>query len=170
MGAIDMHPALRYTFPEWTMTIFGESPGDFNPMNNGMRYGMVWALAPRHYNDSLDEPLTRPLARYVKELIRIRTKYQDLLFHGRFNPTFGATVTGGANIRYSVFQPMDAADRRRASVVVNFGDSTETAEVKFDDRATGEVEISAPFEEDRKGRLPVRLTIPPHRCVVVATK
>ena len=27
-------------------------------MNNGMRYGMVWALAPRHYNDSLDERLT----------------------------------------------------------------------------------------------------------------
>src|SRR5262249_42166638 len=32
MGDIDMDTALRYTFPEWTGTIFGESPGDFNPM------------------------------------------------------------------------------------------------------------------------------------------
>ncbi len=55
MNDIDMNsPVLRYTFPEWTSTIFAESPGDVNVMNNGMRYGLVWAMAPRHYNDSLD--------------------------------------------------------------------------------------------------------------------
>ena len=152
MGEIDMpSTALRWTFPEWTSTIFGESPGDFNPMNNGMRYGMVWDLAPRHYNDSIDEPLTRPLARYVGELIRIRKKYRDLLFQGRFNDTFGATVTGEASIRYSVFNAMDPADKRRACVVVNFGDRNETAEVKFDGAGGAEADISAPFEADRKG-------------------
>lgn len=171
MGAIDMgSPVTRYTFPEWMLTVFGESPGDFAPMNNGLRYGMVWALAPRHYNDSLDEPLTQPLARYVKELIRIRTKYQDLLFHGRFNDTLGGTATGAGTIRYSMFQPMDAGDARRAMVLVNFGDKEETAEAKFEGGSDREVEISAPFEGDRKGTLPVRLTIPPHRCVVVVMK
>jgi hypothetical protein len=171
MGGIDIgSTAMRYTFPEWTSTIFGESPGDFTPMNNGMRYRMVWALAPRHYNDSLDEPLTQPLARYVAELIRIRTKYRDLLFEGRFNETTGATVKGGADIRYSVFNSVNATDKRRACVVVNFGDREETAEVKFDGAAGGEVEISAPFEKDRKDVLPVRLTIPPNRCVVVVSK
>jgi hypothetical protein len=171
MGEIDMSStALRYTFPEWISTIFGESPGDFNPMNNGMRYGMVWALAPRHYNDSLDEPLTQPLARYVSELIRIRKKYRDLLFHGRFNDTFGATVNGEASIRHSVFNAMEPADKRRACVVVNFGDRSETAEVKFDGATRREVEISVPFEQDRRGSLPVRLTIPPHYCAVVVLK
>jgi len=171
MGAIDMNStALRYTFPEWTSTIFGESPGDFGPMNNGMRYGLVWDLAPRHYNDSIDEPLTQPLARYVKELIRIRTRHQDLLFHGRFNDTLGATVTGSADVRYSVFQPMETADRRRAVVAVNFGDRDEMVGVNFDGGAAHEVEISAPFEEDRKGSLPLRLVIPPHRCAVVVVK
>jgi hypothetical protein len=107
LGDIDMGtPVLRYTFPEWTATIFGESPGDFNPMNNGMRYGLVWDLAPRHYNDSADEILTAPLARYVSELIRIRKQYEDLLFYGRFSDTMGATVRGGENIRYSVFTSM----------------------------------------------------------------
>jgi len=171
MGAIDMgSTALRYTFPEWMLTVFGESPGDFGPMNNGLRYGMVWDLAPRHYNDSLDEPLTQPLARYVKELIRIRTKYQDLLFHGRFNDTIGGTVKGAGTIRYSVFLPLNDGDARRAMVLVNFGDKDETAEAKFDGGTGREVEISAPFKEDRKGNLPVRLTIPPHRCAVVVMK
>jgi hypothetical protein len=171
MGTIDMNStSLRYTFPEWTSTIFGESPGDFGPMNNGMRYGLVWDLAPRHYNDSLDEPLTQPLARYVKELIRIRTKYRDLLFHGRFNDTLGGSATGGAEIRYSVFQSMDPADKRRALVAVNFGDREEPADVNFDNGTGREVEISAPFEEDRKGFVPLHLTIPPHRCAVVVMR
>ena len=62
MNTIDIpSTALRYTFPEWTATIFAENPGDRNVMNNGMRYGFVWALAPRHYNASMDDPLTRPL-------------------------------------------------------------------------------------------------------------
>ena len=168
MGSVDMNStALRYTFPEWTATIFGESPGDFNPMNNGMRYGFVWALAPRHYNDSVDEPLTRPLAQYVRELIRIRMKYQDLLFHGRFNDTFDATVTGDTDVRYSVFKPMDGAGQRRASVVVNFGDHDETADVRFDGAEGREADVSAPFEPDRKSSLPVHLILPPHRCAVV---
>ena len=65
-------PALRYTFPEWTCTVFAENPGDFIQLNNGMRYGLVWAMAARHYNDSVEERLTRPLTRYLRELIRIR--------------------------------------------------------------------------------------------------
>ena len=91
MNDIDMNsPALRYTFPEWTSTICAESPGDFNVMNNGMRYGLVWAVQPRHYNDSMDEPLTRRLSEYVRELIRIRAKHRDLLFLGRFRDTLEA--------------------------------------------------------------------------------
>lgn len=167
MGAIDMgSPVLRYTFPEWTATIFGESPGDFNPMNNGMRYGLVWALAPRHYNDSVDEPLTRPLARYVSELIRIRRKYADLLFYGRFNDTMGAAVTGGATIRYSVFKPLDSNGKGRACVVVNFGDHPESAGIDLED-LSGEVTIAMPFQADRAAVLPAEVSIPPHQLAVI---
>jgi hypothetical protein len=171
MGDIDMpSTAMRYTFPEWKATIFGESPGDFNPMNNGMRYGMVWALAPRHYNDSLDEPLQRPLSRYVSELIRIRAKYKDLLFHGRFSDTLGASVQADPDVRYSVFAPMDAGASGRACVVVNYGDREENAEVNLPGLEGSEAVISAPFEQDRKAALPVRLAIPPHRCAVVVSR
>jgi hypothetical protein len=167
MGSIDMgSTALRYTFPEWTATIFGESPGDFSPMNNGMRYGMVWALAPRHYNDSADESLTRPLAQYVAELIRIRKQFEPLLFFGRFNDAMGATVKGGADIRYSVFTPFKAGTSGRACVVVNFGDAPESAQVNLDGQ-DGDVTVATPFQADRKAALPLQLTIPPHQLAVV---
>lgn len=169
MGSIDVgSPVLKYTFPEWTSTIFGETPGDFNQMNNGMRYGLVWDLAPRHYNESVDEPLTRPLARYVSELIRIRKEYSDLLFFGRFNDTMGATVRGDEDIRYSVFKPLHGGSGQ-ACVVVNFGDSPESAKVSFDGTG-GEVSIATPFHADRTGELPLHLTIPAHQLAVVVKR
>jgi hypothetical protein len=171
MGEIDMpSTAMRYTFPEWKPTIFGESPGDFNPMNNGLRYGMVWALAPRHYNDGLDDPLQRPLSRYVSELIRIRKKYRDLLFDGRFKDGIGASVKGDADLRYSVFESRDPHQAGRACVLVNFGDRPEAAEVAIAGTDGREAEVSAPFEPDRTIKLPAKLTLVPHRCAVIVVR
>jgi Domain of unknown function (DUF6259) len=170
MGAIDIgSPVLKYTFPEWTATIFGESPGDFNAMNNGMRYGFVWDLAPRHYNDSVDDPLTRPLARYVSELIRIRKKYQDLLFFGRFNDTFGASVQGGPDIRYSVFKSMQPGNQDIACVIVNFADSPESAKVTIDG-ASGDATVVMPFQPERAQALPAQITIPPNKLAIVVKR
>jgi hypothetical protein len=166
MGEIDMSsPALRYTFPEWTSTICAESPGDFNVMNNGMRYGLVWAMQPRHYNDSMDEPLTRPLSRYVQELIRIRTKHQDLLFHGRFRDTIGAEVTAGPEVRYSVFEGM--ARPGKACVLVNFGNEEAAAEVGWPGGEGKTVEILKPFEPDATAKLPIKIRLAPRTCAVV---
>jgi hypothetical protein len=167
MGTIDIgSPVMKYAFPEWTGTIFGTTPGDYNEMNNGMRYGFVWDLAPRHYTASVDEPLTRPFARYVSELIRIRKQYADLLFFGRFNDTMGAAVTGDADIRYSVFKPLQADRSGRACVVVNFGDAPESATIKLEG-ASGEVTIATPFHPAQKAVLPVQVTIPAHELLVV---
>lgn len=170
MGDVDMDStAFRYTFPEWTATIFGESPGDINPMNNGMRYGLVWDLAPRHYNDSVAELLTQPLAQYVSELIRIRKEFQDLLFFGRFNDTMGATVQGGPDVCYSVFKSRDPRSTDVASVIVNFGDAPEpaTLTIEGDGRA---VTVAAPDQPDRKTTLPLQISIPPHRLAVVVRR
>lgn len=174
-GTIDLgSPVLKYTFPEWTATIFGTTPGDYNEVNNGMRYGFVWDLAPRHYNASVDEELTRPFAQYVSELIRIRKEYADLLFLGRFNDTMGATVHAGPNVRYSVFKPLkssksgetEAANNKEACVVVNFDTTPQTVEVNLDG-ISGDVKIATPFHADQSATLPVSLTIPPHQLAVV---
>jgi len=169
MAQIDMpSPAVRYTFPEWTSTICAERPGDFNIINNGMRYGLVWAVQPRHYHDSMDEPLTQPLSRYVQELIRIRSKHKELLFHGRFRDTVGAEVKGGSNVRYSVFEGMDKPGK--GCVVVNYGNEEASAEVSWPGGEGQAVEILKPFQADVVGKLPVKVQVGPRTCAVVVLK
>ena len=159
--------ALRYTFPEWTATVFAENPDDFIEMNNGMRYGLVWALAPRHYNDAVDEPLTRRLARYVHELIRIRKRHEDVLFLGRFLDTRGATVRGGGKQpRYSVFESLDG--RRKGCVVVNHDNRPMSVTVSWPGaKKKTTVEVCQPLRRDRRATLPVRLQLPARTCAVV---
>ena len=166
MNDIDMDPVLKYTFPEWTSTIFAESPFDFNIMNNGMRYGFVWAMAPRHYSASLDEALTQPLSNYVKELIRIRKKYADILFTGRFLDTIGATVQCGVNSRFSVFEAMNDSTRK-AVVVVNFDNKEDEMEVNIENAKNGKAELCIPFQTDTLVQLPAKIKVPPRTCAVV---
>ena len=167
MNDIDMgSTALRYTFPEWTSTITAERPWDFNVMNNGMRYGLVWAVQPRHYNNSMDDPLTRPLSRYIQELIRIRSKHKDVLFFGRFNDTMGAKVSGSEHVRYSVFEGMEKPGK--ACVVVNFGNEETRVKVAWEGGDGQSVEILMPFHSDKNGKLPVEFKLPPRQCAVVA--
>jgi hypothetical protein len=166
MNGIDMHPALKYTFPEWTSTIFAENPFDFNIMNNGMRYGLVWAMAPRHYTSSLDESVTQPLSRYVAELIRIRKKHADILFTGRFMDTYGASVKCGMNSRYSVFEAMNDKTRK-AIVVVNFNNQEDEMEVNISDLMGGKAELLIPFQNNRIIELPSKIKVPPRTCAVV---
>ncbi len=166
MNDIDMNSsALRYTFPEWTSTICAESPGDFNVINNGMRYGLVWAVQPRHYNDSMDEPLTRRLSEYVRELIRIRAKHRDLLFLGRFRDTLGAEVKAGKDVRYSVFEGMDKPGK--ACVVVNYGNREAGAEVTWPGGEGETVEILKPFHPEAEEKLPVKVRLAPRTCAVI---
>jgi hypothetical protein len=53
-----------------------------------------------------------------------------------------------------------------ASVVVNFGDTPESAAINIEG-ATGEVIVAAPDQPDRHAALPLQITIPPHRLAVV---
>ena len=161
--------ALRHTLPEWTSTIFAENPADFNVVSNGMRYGLVWALAPRHYSASMDEAVTRPLSRYVEELIRIRRAHQDLLFHGRFLDTEEATVTGDADIRYSVFEPLHSGPAK-AVVVVNYGPKGEHASVTVAGKEESAAEILTPFAQTRTAKVPLDLLIAPQSCVVLVVQ
>ena len=166
MNEIDMDPALKYTFPEWTSTIFAENPFDFNIMNNGMRYGFVWAIAPRHYSASLDEAVTQPLSKYVEELIRIRKKHAGILFTGRFIDTLGATVKCGRNSRFSVFEPMNDTTRK-AVVVVNFDNIEDDVEVAIENVKVGKAELCIPFQNNRMVQLPAKIKVPARTCAVV---
>jgi hypothetical protein len=91
-----------------------------------------------------------------------------VLFDGRFKDSIGGSVEGDKDVRYSVFENNTATTK--AMVVVNYGDRPETAKVAMAGADGRDVEIAAPFEADRKGQLPLTLTIPPRRCVVVVLR
>jgi hypothetical protein len=92
-----------------------------------------------------------------------------LLFFGRFNDTFDASVTGGSGIRYSVFEPLKQNAKGRACVIVNFGDTAEKANLTMEG-LSGEVTVATPFQPDRSATLPLDLEIPPHQLAVVVKK
>ncbi len=82
----------------------------------------------------------------------------------------GASISGGSDVRYSVFESTGRHAPGRACVVVNYGDRAEAAEVAIAGAQGREAEISAPFEPDRRAKLPVKVTLPPHRCAVVVVR
>ena len=134
-------------------------------MSNGMRYGLVWAMQPRHYNDSMDDRLTPPLSRYVQELIRIRGKHKELLVLGRFRDTVGAEVKAGTNVRYSVFEGMDKPGK--ACVVVNYGAEEASADVTWPGGEGQAVELLRPFQPDTVDKLPLKVQLAPRTCAVI---
>jgi hypothetical protein len=148
------------------MTIFAENPFDFNIMNNGMRYGFVWALAPRHYNDSMDEAATRALLRSVSELIRIRKRHRHILFDGRYCGPEGADGKGDEWVPHSVLQSWDG--RGKASVVVNYDNKPVRATVSWPGTEGTRVEVCQPFQKNRSATLPVKIALPPRSCAAVA--
>jgi hypothetical protein len=113
----------------------------------------------------MDEPLTRPLSRYVKELIRIRSKHKEILFHGRFRDTVGANVTGDKLVRYSVFEGVEKPGK--ACVVVNYGDEEAGAEVTWPGGEGQSVEVFKPFHPDAEDKLPVKVQLAPRTCAVI---
>lgn len=167
----DVAMPLRSTFPEWNFVALAMRPGDFDRLNNGLRYGLVWTIAPRGFTASMDEASTRPLSQYLSELIRIRKKYESLLFEGRYVEDIGVKVDGDKeNIRYGVFEPVSSASQQRACVVVNFGDQQENVEVSIQGSEGHEATVSAPFMPDRVVLLPSKLVVRPHQVIVVVNK
>jgi hypothetical protein len=81
----------------------------------------------------------------------------------------GAKVHGGANIRYSVFKPLQLGKSGEACVVVNFDTTSQTVDVSLDG-LSGNVEIARPFHPVQTAALPVRLTVPPHQLVAVVKR
>jgi hypothetical protein len=123
-------------------------------------------MAPRHYSASLDEAVTQPLSKYVAELIRIRKKYGDILFTGRFMDTLGAIVKCGENSRFSVFEPMSDTTRK-AVVVVNFDNKEDDVEVNIANGKDGKAELCVPFQNDKIVQLPAKIKLPARTCAVV---
>ena len=84
---------LRYVFPEWTAVQHVSTPRDFRGINGAVLTGAVICVEPKSYQGTLADPLYRDLARYVREIERIRQELASFIFLGNFYDNQGAIVT-----------------------------------------------------------------------------
>jgi hypothetical protein len=115
----------------------------------------------------------RQLSAYIKEITRIRNELIDTVSLGEFLDTSqvhleGQFVADGL-ARRSVFRNIQTG--KRACVLVNLGViPLEVSVVAFEGNNEGKVHIYQPFEDSRSAKLPVTVTVPPERLVIVVEK
>ena len=146
---------LKYVFPEWTSCNHISAPRDFNGINGAVLTGAVLCIEPCSYQCSLDQPVYRDLANYVKEINRIRTDLSDYIFTGDYFDDQGGKIevigSGDAlnatGLAFKVHGNLKTG--KRAIVVVN--DAAEARKFKwtFTDRNVGEVVLYSPFNSPR---------------------
>jgi len=121
--------ALRYVFPEWTSCNHISTPRDFRGVNGAVLTGAVICVEPESYQGSLDQPLYRDLAEYIREINRIRGELAPYIFTGNYFDNQGASIkeipgTTTGRLIYKVHGNRETA--KRAIVVVNgSGDSVQ---------------------------------------------
>lgn len=140
---------LRYVFPEWTSCNHISAPRDFRGINGAVLTGAVLCIEPDCYQGSLDQPVYRDLANYIKEINRIRTELIDYIFTGDYFDDQGGKVqvTGSdANASSLAFKVHgNHKTGRHAIVIVNDAPETVKYTWAFTDRNVQEVLLYSPF-------------------------
>lgn len=163
----DHDPVFKFTFSQYLPGLAISQPYDYTAVNNAVRYGYQMLIGPGNYTQSMQYEPFRPLARYIREVLRIRKELEETIYWGEFLDTFEARFEGAEHTRYSVFR--NASTGKRAAVLVNLGESARKASLlAFMGNQRGRVRIHAPFTETKTGDLPVVVTIPAERFVIVA--
>jgi hypothetical protein len=103
---------LRYVFPEWTSCQHVSAPRDFRGVNSAVFTGSVICIEPDSYQGSLDQPVYRDLAAYIREIIRIRSLLAETIFLGRYYDDQGAelAITSASEADPSGQGPSSRAD------------------------------------------------------------
>ena len=149
---------LRYVFPEWTSCNHISAPRDFRGINGAMLTGAVLCIEPDTYQGSLDQPVYRDLAAYLREVIRIRRALADTIFTGDYFDDLGARIiVNGAPVRGSeaglgglVFKVHgNRATGKRAIIVANEGPNTLKYEWAFTATNAREVTMYSPFADEK---------------------
>jgi hypothetical protein len=88
---------FRYVFPEWTSCNHISAPRDFRGINGAVLTGAVLCIEPDTYQGSLDQPVYRDLALYIKEVNRIRAELTDYIFTGDYFDDQGGKIVIAGN-------------------------------------------------------------------------
>jgi hypothetical protein len=165
LDGIDHTSAMRYAFPEWLLTFPVVQSLDFGSVNNAIRFGCQMLLGPGRWSESMADGPSRALAEYIREVIALREQLKDTIYLGEFLDTLEATVEAEEGIKFCVHR--NPATSERACVLVNFSRQPRKASLTFEGNDEGPALIYRPFGEPESARLPVEVTIPPDRLVIV---
>lgn len=152
-GGTNISP-LRYVFPEWTSAIhIGGGLFEFNGINGAVLTGAVICVEPQFYQGSLGHPHYRELARYLKEVERIRRELADIIFLGKYYDNLYATInlSGGgmpADLVYKTHGHYQTD--RRAIVVANLSGQPYQYQWQFGHRDVQKAQLYTPFEPVRE--------------------
>lgn len=157
-------PCLKYAFPEYLPTFAVVHPWDYHNANNAIRYGYQLLVGPIRWTCSLADPQMRPVAGYLRELIRLRSELADIIYTGEFLDNREATVVATGAVKHNTHR--DPATGRRACVLVNQGVEPATAAVAFDGIART-LRLHRPFAEPLPLRPGEKFAIPGERLAIV---
>lgn len=114
----------------------------------------------------MQNELMKPVSTYIKEIVRIQEELKDTILLGEFLDNLQVRVEEQGGVRFGSHR--NPKTGKRACVLVNFGETPlETSVLAFDGNEKGDVRIYQPFEECKNAKLPVKVTVPPDRLVIV---
>ncbi len=158
----------RQVFPENVETLAITQAYDYLGINNAVRDGHAVMLAPMNFCRGLDWPPVRGLARYIKEVKRLRDGLQETVFLGE---PLGATQAvlrdmPSDGVQYATFCRRGGG--HRACILTNSRREPRTLTFAgFEGGQGTTVRVHVPFAKARDVKLPAAITIPPERLVFV---
>jgi hypothetical protein len=168
---------IKAVFPEMARTTGVEQPGDFNKVNLAVLQGDLLLMGPANYNRGLDWPPMQKLARYVRELNRVRREHWDILCAGEVvdasegifvlaKPTLrvGGAFAKSPDAQWRVFR--NRATGKRGIVLVNLGAAPLSASgVSLTGGDAEQWLRCVPGQPDKAVRFPASVTVPSERSV-----
>ena len=160
-------PVFKYTFPtRYLPTMAVQQPYDYTAVNNAVRYGYQIFVGPGNYTESMDYQPFRPLANYIKEVVRLRKELSATIYSGEFLDNLEASISGSGETGYCVFR--NPHTNKRASVIVNYERKEQDVTVTgFEGNSSGSVTVYQPFTPARHAKLPISLRLDGERLAVV---
>lgn len=150
-------PPMKWIFPEWAGSLPVQTLHDFGSVNIAFKDGHQLLIAFEYYTRSMGYKPYKLLAKYVKEINKIREELKNTIFLGRYLEN-NQVYLKKPNVDYSVFQNMETG--KRACILVNDNDrSIEQSIISFEGNRNGRVQIYRPFEETICAKLPVTFTV-----------
>lgn len=154
----------RKIFPENAETLGLYQAYDYLGVNNAVRNGHIVMVAPLNFSRGVDWPPFVGLAKYIKEVKRIRDGLSSTVFLGEVLGQTGVTVTG-TGVDYNVFKNRRTA--RRVCILTNSSREPRQVAVEFTGHQGTKARIQTPFRKPYITSLPAKIEVPGERIVFV---